>query len=63
MAVYLAFAEKLLDMREMKLVVTDDGFTREDPAGAPVRVALAWRDLAGFEDLLVGRQAGRGNHG
>jgi len=54
-AVYLAFAEKLLEMREMKLVVTDDGFTREDPAGAPVRVALAWRDLAGFEDLLVRR--------
>jgi len=54
-AVYLAFAEKLLEMCEMRLVVTDDGFTREDPAGVPARVALAWRDLAGFENLLVRR--------
>jgi inosine-uridine nucleoside N-ribohydrolase len=59
-AVYLAFAEELLEMREMKLSVTDDGFTREDPAGDRIRVALAWRDLSGFEDLLVRRLTGRG---
>jgi inosine-uridine nucleoside N-ribohydrolase len=59
-AVYLAFADRLLEMRQMKLVVTDDGFTREDPAGDPVRVALAWNNLSGFEDFLVRRLTGRG---
>jgi inosine-uridine nucleoside N-ribohydrolase len=59
-AVYLAFSEKLLAMRRMRLAVTDDGFTREDPAGQEVNVALAWKDLAAFEDLLVARLTGRG---
>ncbi|MFH1023720.1 MAG: nucleoside hydrolase [Planctomycetota bacterium] len=57
-AVYLAFADALLDVRRMTLAVTDDGFTREDPAGADIRVAMAWKDLAAFEDLIVGRLTG-----
>ena len=59
-AVYLAFAEKLLAMRRMKLAVTDDGFTREDPAGHELEVALAWKDLGKFEDLIVERLTGEG---
>jgi len=58
-AVYLAFSEKLLAMRRMKLAVTDDGFTREDPAGQELNVALAWKDLAAFEDLIVERLTGK----
>ena len=58
-AVYLAFAEEMLEMREMKLAVTDDGYTRSDPAGGAVLVALAWKDLPAFEDLIVERVAGR----
>jgi len=54
-AVYLAFAEGLLEMREMPLAVSEDGFTRQDPAGSACRVATAWRDLPAFEDLIVDR--------
>jgi inosine-uridine nucleoside N-ribohydrolase len=59
-AVYLAFSEELLAMRRMKLSVTDDGFTREDPAGSEVDVALDWKGLGAFEDLLVARLIGEG---
>jgi inosine-uridine nucleoside N-ribohydrolase len=59
-AVYLAFAEDLLRMEALGLRVTDDGFTREDPAGPQVNCALAWKDLAAFEDLIVARLIGKG---
>jgi inosine-uridine nucleoside N-ribohydrolase len=59
-AVYLAFAEALLEMRRLKLAVTDDGFTREDPTGREINVALAWKNLAAFEDLLVERITRKG---
>ena len=59
-AVYLAFSEELLAMSRMKLIVTGDGFTREDPAGSEVNVALDWKDLGAFEDLLVERLTGKG---
>jgi inosine-uridine nucleoside N-ribohydrolase len=58
-AVYLAFSEELLAMSRMKLAVTDDGFTREDPAGQELNVALDWKDLGAFEDLLVARLVGK----
>lgn len=54
-AVYLAFAEEMLEMREMKLSVADDGFMRESAGGAAVRTAMAWRDMPAFEDLIVQR--------
>lgn len=54
-AVYLAYCQELCIMETIPLRVTDDGFTRIDPAGKPVHVATTWKDLAAFEDLLVGR--------
>jgi inosine-uridine nucleoside N-ribohydrolase len=57
-AVYLAFSEEVLVMKRMRIRVTGDGFTREDEAGEAMNVALAWRDLAAFEELLAGRLAG-----
>lgn len=57
-AVYLAFATELLQMEAMKIKVTDTGFTVPDPAGAPMQVAMDWKDLARFENLLVDRLTG-----
>ena len=56
-AVYLALADGLCTMEELPIRVTDDGFTREDPAGKRMRVATAWKDLPGFHAWLAGRLA------
>ena len=54
-AVYLAFATGLVNIERLNIVVTDDGFTREDPQGKAIDCALSWKDLGRFEDLLVER--------
>ena len=54
-AVYLAFAEELLVMRELRLEIDDDGFMRETAAGRPVRTALEWKDKEAYLDLLLHR--------
>lgn len=57
-AVYLAFAEDLLDIEELGIRVTDDGYTVTDPTAPIVRCATRWRNLPAFEDLLVHRLTG-----
>lgn len=57
-AIYLAFAQELVTLEELPLVVTDDGHTRIDPQGKQVTCAMAWKDLARFEDFLVDRLTG-----
>jgi len=57
-AIYLAFAEDLLVMEDLRIRVTDDGFTIQDPKARIIRCATDWKDLAAFEDLLVQRLAG-----
>jgi inosine-uridine nucleoside N-ribohydrolase len=54
-AVYLAFSEELLVMRELGIRVTDDGHTVADETARKMRVAVDWRNLEAFEDLLVRR--------
>lgn len=54
-AVYLAFTDALLVKEELPIRVTDDGFTRIDPAGKMMRVATEWKDLPAYEDFLVSR--------
>ena len=60
-AVYLALSKdkSLCVMENLKIRVTDDGFTRIDQAGKAMDCAMEWRDLGGFEDLLVSRIGGR----
>jgi len=58
-AVYLAFSEDLLEMAELGLRVTDDGYTLPDEDAKPVRCAMRWRDLPAFEDLVVQRLTGQ----
>ena len=55
MAVYLAMSEKLLEMEDLPIVVTDDGYTRIEPAGRPTHCAMKWKNLDAFKDELVRR--------
>jgi inosine-uridine nucleoside N-ribohydrolase len=57
-AVYLAFSEALLELEELGIRVTDEGFTAIDAAARPVRCATAWRDLPAFHDFLAERLSG-----
>ena len=53
-AVTMAWDESDLVMETLPLRVTDDGMTIIDPVhGRPVRVASAWKDLAGFKRKMV----------
>ncbi len=54
-AVYLANRgpRPLIAFESLPIVVSDDGFTRIDPKGKRMAVATAWKDLDGYEDLLV----------
>lgn len=54
-AVYLAFAQDLLEMETIRLAVRDDGLTYEAADGRPVNTALGWRDLPAFRQDLVRR--------
>ncbi|MCY4014925.1 MAG: nucleoside hydrolase [Gammaproteobacteria bacterium] len=54
-AVYLAFADDLLEMETIPLAVRDDGLTYEAADGRPVNAALGWRDLPAFRRNLVQR--------
>lgn len=57
-AVYLAFADALVEIETLGIRVTDDGTTAIDPAAKKMKVATKWKDMAAFEDLLVKRVTG-----
>jgi inosine-uridine nucleoside N-ribohydrolase len=59
-AVYLAFSEELLTMESLGVAVRDDGFTILDPKAKVLHCAVAWKDMAAFETLLVDRLVGKG---
>ncbi len=59
-AVYLAFTEETLEMEDLPVRVTDDGFTRIEDGARQTRCATEWKDLGAFEDLLVERLIGEG---
>mgnify|MGYP000434754032 FL=1 len=54
-AIYLAYPgdRPLVEFEQLKIAVTDDGYTRIDDSGTPMSVATRWKDLDGFRDLLV----------
>lgn len=54
-AVYLGYAEDLVEIEELPIVIDDDGSTRVDPHGRLVRAATGWRDPGAFADHLVDR--------
>ncbi len=59
-AVYLAYAESLVETETVSFEITDDGFTRPSAHGPlKARVALRWKNLAAFEDHLTARLLGQ----
>lgn len=54
-AIYLAFCEDLLNMENIGIRVTDDGYTVRDEKAKRMHVAVGWKDPSAFEDLLVDR--------
>ena len=54
-AIYLAFAEEFLDVRELPIGVTKDGFTKVDEKNKKIRCALHWKSLESFKEFLVER--------
>lgn len=59
-AIYLAFNQEFCGMERLGIRVNDEGFTLEDLAAKQMNVAISWKNLAAFEDLLVQRvTAGR----
>lgn len=58
-AIYLAHAQDFVEMEDLSLRVTDDGYTVIDAqAGRNVHCATRWKDLSAFEDALVNRLLG-----
>jgi hypothetical protein len=53
--IYLAFSEELLNLKDLGVLVTDDGFTLVDNKVRSIRCAIEWRNLSRFEDILVER--------
>lgn len=54
-AVYLGFSEDLLNIEELKIEVTDDGFTQISDRGNMIHCATSWKDVQKFKELLVER--------
>jgi inosine-uridine nucleoside N-ribohydrolase len=57
-AIHLAYTTRHLQMQKMRLIVDDQGFTREAATGQPVHVAIAWSNLDGYLDELTERLLG-----
>jgi len=55
LAVYLAFSEEFVEIKEVPLIVTDTGDTQPDPSGDQCRCAVNWKDKESFLRLLVER--------
>ncbi len=57
-AVHLAHSREFLKIEKMGIRVDDEGFTVVDPTAPIMEVALAWEDLAGFQQMLMQRLLG-----
>jgi inosine-uridine nucleoside N-ribohydrolase len=56
-AVYLAISSALVQTETLGVRVTDEGMTLPDPAARPIRWAVDWKDLDGYEEWLTARLA------
>lgn len=56
--IYLAFSSSFLNVSELGITVTDDGYTIINEQGGKIHCALTWHDLQAFENLVVSRITG-----
>lgn len=62
-AVYMAYDGSLLNYEDITFSVTDDGYTLRDPDGPyRAKVAISWKDMAAFQDVLTQRLLGQESH-
>ncbi len=54
-AIYLGFAEDLVNIEELNLEISEKGFTQISEKGNKVRCATSWKDIRAYKDLLVDR--------
>jgi len=54
-AIYLAVSKQLVEMEQLHIRITDDGFTRVENGAKMVNCAVKWKDLDGYESWLVER--------
>ena len=54
-AIYLAYADDLLEIEEVAISTTDTGINVVDPGGSKVKAALRWKDQDRFYDHLTER--------
>jgi len=54
-AIYLAVSRQLVEMEQLPIRITDDGFTRVENGAKAVNCAVKWKDLDGYESWLVER--------
>ena len=52
-AIYLAYADDLLEIEEVAISTTDTGINVVDPGGSKVKAALRWKDQDRFYDHLT----------
>jgi len=57
--IYLAMTEEWVTIEALRIDVTAEGRTREDPAGNLIRCATDWVDRSAFEDFVLARIVGR----
>jgi len=54
-AIYLAMRRDLVEMEKLGICVTDEGYTDIDGKAKKISCAMKWKNLDGFEKLLVER--------
>ncbi len=54
-AIYLGFSEELLNIEDLKIIVTEKGITKISEKGNNIRCTTSWKDVQAFKDLLVNR--------
>ncbi|MHA1377418.1 MAG: nucleoside hydrolase [Candidatus Helarchaeota archaeon] len=54
-AIYLAFSEDFVNIENLKIEITEKGFTKISNEGKNIRCATSWNDLQAFKDLIVNR--------
>jgi inosine-uridine nucleoside N-ribohydrolase len=60
-AIYLAYPgpKELCEMEDLTITVDHKGMTAIDPKGVKMQVAISWKNLDGFRDLLVDTLLGK----
>jgi inosine-uridine nucleoside N-ribohydrolase len=54
-AIYLAVNRDLVEMQQLPIRISDDGFTRVENGAKTVNCAVKWKSKGGYEDWLVER--------